>query len=273
VVVEFIYGFIAHSTALMADAGHNVSDVLGLVMAWGAAVLTKRQTSARYTFGLRSSTILAAVLNALLLMLVCGAIALEAIERLASPSSVAGMTVSVVAGIGILINGFSAWMFTRGSKDDLNVRAAYQHMAADAAMSFGVLVSGLIIMQTGWTWLDPLVSIVIVAMILLGTWNLLREAILMVMAAVPANIDPAKVEHYLRQRAGVIAVHDLHIWAMSTTETALMAHLVMPAGCPGDGFINETVSELKRKFAIHHSTLQIEQGTAAHDCALHGKHG
>lgn len=272
VAIEFIYGFIANSTALMADAGHNLSDVLGLMLAWAAAVLTKRAPSARFTYGLRSSSILAAMFNGLLLMLACGAIAWEALQRFSHPSPVEGLTVALVAGIGIAVNGVSAWLFMSGSKDDLNIRAAYQHMAADAAISFGVLVSGLVVMFTNWTWLDAAVSIVIVGLILFGTWGLLRESVELVMAGVPANVDADKVEHFLRHRPGVIEVHDLHIWAMSTTETALTAHLVMPDGS-SDSFIDATVTELKHDFAIHHCTLQIEQGTIAHACALHGQHG
>ncbi|MES2153114.1 MAG: cation diffusion facilitator family transporter [Pseudomonadota bacterium] len=269
VVVEFSYGLVANSTALMADAGHNLSDVLGLVLAWGAAMLAKRRPGGRYTYGLRSSSILAALLNALLLMLACGAIGWEAVHRLASPGPVAGITVSVVAAVGVLINGLSAWLFMAGSKDDLNVRAAYQHMAADAAISLGVVLSGLVIMGTGWTWLDPAASIVIVLLILVSTWALLGESLRMVLAAVPDNVDQADVSDFLLARPGVSGIHDLHIWAMSTTETALTAHLVMPAGYPGDAAIDTIVAHLKADFSIHHVTLQVEQGTTDHDCSLH----
>jgi cobalt-zinc-cadmium efflux system protein len=269
VAIEFTYGFIANSTALMADAGHNLSDVLGLVLAWGAAVLTRATPSGRYTYGLRSSSILAALLNALLLMLACGAIAWEAVHRLSSPAPVAGLTVSVVAAIGVAVNGVSAWLFMAGSKNDLNVRAAYQHLAADAAISFGVVLSGLAIMFTGWAWLDPVVSIVIVLLILVSTWALLRESLRMVLAAVPDNVDVAQVQAFLQARPGVAGMHDLHIWAMSTTETALTAHLVMPAGYPGDVAVDTIVAQLKEKFAIHHCTLQVEMGTTSHACVLH----
>lgn len=272
VAVEFSYGFIANSTALMADAGHNLSDVLGLMLAWGAAMLTRKAPTERYTYGLRSSSILAALLNALLLMMACGAIGWEAAHRFAHPAPVAGLTVSVVAAIGVAINGLSAWLFLAGSKDDLNVRAAYQHMAADAAISLGVVVSGLAIMATGWTWLDPAVSIVIVLLILVSTWSLLRESLQLVLAAVPGNVDAAKVEQFLRAQPGVSDTHDLHIWAMSTTETALTAHVVMPAGYPGDLAIDAIVARLKADFAIHHCTLQVEQGTTDHGCALHAEH-
>jgi cobalt-zinc-cadmium efflux system protein len=269
VAIEFVFGFIANSTALMADAGHNLSDVLGLLLAWGAARLAKSTPNGRYTYGLRSSSILAALANALLLMVACGAIAWEAVHRFSQPAAVEGVTVSVVAAIGVLVNGFSAWLFMAGRKDDLNVRAAYQHMAADAAISLGVVVSGLAIMYTGWTWLDPLVSLGIVVMIVVGTWSLLHESVRLMMAAVPASVDMGAVRSFLVERPGVSEVHDLHIWAMSTTETALTAHVVMPGGYPGDGIIDDLVAQLRADFSIHHCTLQVEEGTTDHGCALH----
>ncbi len=269
VVVEFAYGFIANSTALMADAGHNLSDVLGLTLAWGAAILTRRLPDGRYTYGLRSTTMLAALFNVMLLMLACGAIAWEAVQQLLHPSPVAGMTVAVVAGVGIIVNGISACLFMAGSKDDINIRAAYQHMAADAAISFGVLVAGLVVMYTAWNWLDPAVSIGIVLLILLGTWSLLGESLRMMLAAVPGNVDAPTVEQFLRSSAGVSDVHDMHIWSMSTTETALTAHLVMPAGYPGDSVMDGINAQLKEQFKIHHSTLQVELGTTMHACCLH----
>ena len=270
VAIEFSYGFIANSTALMADAGHNLSDVLGLLVAWGAAMLTRRAPDARYTYGLRSSSILAALFNALILMLACGAIGWEAVHRFSNPAPVEGVTVAIVAAIGVAINGFSAWLFMAGAKDDINIRGAYQHMAADAAISLGVVISGLAIMATGWAWLDPMVSIVIVLLILVSTWSLLKESLRLVLAAVPDNVDQAKVTQYLRAQPGVTSVHDLHIWAMSTTETALTAHLVMPAGYPGDAAVDAIVAGLKSGHAIHHCTLQVEMGTTRHDCSLHG---
>jgi cobalt-zinc-cadmium efflux system protein len=268
VAIEFAYGFIANSTALMADAGHNLSDVLGLVLAWSAAVLAKRAPSARYTYGLRSSSILAALGNAILLLLACGAIAWEALHRFTAPAPVEGITVSVVAAIGVAINGFSAWLFMAGSKGDLNIRGAYLHMAADAAISLGVVVSGLVIMGTGWTWLDPAVSLAIVLLIVFGTWSMLRESLRLVMAAVPDSVDAAAVGRFLAHQPGVSGVHDLHIWAMSTTETALTAHLVMPGGYPGDSAIDEIVTRLHHDFSIGHCTLQVEEGTSQHRCAL-----
>ncbi len=270
VVVEFIYGFIANSTALMADAGHNLSDVLGLVLAWSAVMLARRPPNARYTYGLRSSSILAALANAMFLLLACGAIAWEAVSRFTQPHVVSGMTVMVVAAVGIAVNGLSAWMFMRGSKDDINIRGAYLHMAADAAVSLGVVVAGLLMLQTGWYWLDPLFSLVIVAVIVVGTWGLLKESVQMALSAVPRSIDPQAVERYLLALPGVTAIHDLHIWAMSTTETALTVHLVVPTGYPGDAAVDGIMSELKQRFSIHHSTLQIEQGTTAHTFALQG---
>ena len=271
VAIEFIYGFIANSTALMADAGHNLSDVLGLLVAWGAAVLTRSAPNRRYTYGLRGSSILAALFNALILMLACGVILWEAVHRFTSPAPVAGATVAVVAAIGVAINGFSAWLFMAGSKDDINIRGAYQHMAADAAISLGVVISGLAIMATDWAWLDAAVSIVIVLFILVSTWALLKESLRMALAAVPDNVDAAKVSEFLRARPGVTAIHDLHIWAMSTTETALTAHLVMPSGYPGDAAVDAITDQLKSDYAIHHCTLQIEMGTTVHGCTLHGE--
>jgi cobalt-zinc-cadmium efflux system protein len=268
VAIEFIYGFIADSTALMADAGHNLSDVLGLVLAWGAALLTKAKPKGRYTYGLRGSTILAALANAVLLLVACGAIAWEAVQRFSEPAQVAGSTVAIIAAIGVAVNGFSAWLFMRGAKGDLNVRGAYLHMAADAALSLGVVVSGLAIMATSWTWIDPAVSLVIVVVIVAGTWSLLRESVQLSMAAVPPGVDAGAVKEFLAKQPGVTEVHDLHIWAMSTTETALTAHVVMPGGYPGDQAIDEMVEHLREEFAIHPCTLQVEEGTTHHHCAL-----
>ena len=269
--IEFVYGFIANSTALMADAGHNLSDVLGLALAWGAAILAKRQPQGRFTYGLRSTSMLAALFNSMLLMAACGAIAWEAAQQLLHPSPVAGLTVSVVAGVGILVNGFSAMLFMGGSKDDINIRGAYLHMAADAAISLGVLIAGLVVRYTGWSWLDPLVSVAIVAMIVWGTWSLLGQSLRMMLAAVPDNVDPGEIEQFLRGRPGVTDVHDLHIWAMSTTETALTAHLVVPSGYPGDQAIDNITRQLKEEFSIHHCTMQVEQGTTNHACCLDGQ--
>jgi len=260
VAIEFLYGFIANSTALMADAGHNLSDVLGLGLAWGAALLTKSAPTRRFTYGLRGSTTLAALANALLLMIACGAIAWEAVHRFAHPEPVAGTTVSIVALVGVLINGFSAWLFMAGSKSDINVRGAYQHMAADAALSLGVVVSGVVIMYTGWTWLDPAVSLVLVVVIVVGTWSLLKESVQMVLAGVPASVDATGVTAFLAAQPGVTEVHDVHIWAMSTTETALTAHLVKPAAGDEDGLLARAARELHHRFGIEHVTIQVERG-------------
>jgi len=266
VVVEFGYGVLANSVALIADAGHNLSDVLGLVIAWIASVLTRRAPSSRYTYGLGGSSILAALFNAVLLLVAVGAIAWEAVLRLLHPEPVASGIVMIVAAIGIVVNGVTAALFASGRKDDLNIRGAFLHMLADAAVSAGVVVAGLVILYTGWLWLDPLASLVIVGVIVWTTWSLLRDSLAMSVDAVPASIDPQAVRSYLVSCAGVAAVHDLHIWPLSTTENALTAHLVCPGGHPGDEFLAVAASELKQRFGIGHTTLQIEisEQTACH---------
>ncbi|HEX5485537.1 MAG TPA: cation diffusion facilitator family transporter [Limnobacter sp.] len=268
VVIEFVYGFLANSTALMADAGHNLSDVLGLLLAWAAAELAKKEPNRRFTYGLRGSSILAATANAALLLVACGAIAWEAVQRFWAPSPVAGNTVMIVAGIGILVNSFSAWLFMRGSKHDLNIRGAYLHMAADAAVSLGVVIAGFVMTYTGWQWLDPAVSLVIVLVIVYGTWDLLRESLELSVHAVPQKVNLKNIESYLRNLPGVSSIHDLHVWGVSTTENALTVHLVTPDGYPGDEFMDAVTHSLAHDHGIHHSTLQIEQGTTHHICAL-----
>jgi cobalt-zinc-cadmium efflux system protein len=268
VVIEFAYGFIANSTALIADAGHNISDVLGLILAWGAVILTRKPPSKRYTYGLRSTSIMAALANAMLLLVACGAIAMEAIERFSQPPTVAGLTVTIVAAVGIVINALSAWLLMKGGKEDLNIRGAYLHMAADAAVSLAVVIAGIAMFYTGWFLLDPIISLVIVIVIVIGTWSLLRDSMRLALSAVPAKIDAPAIDAYLRQLAGVTEIHDLHIWGLSTTESALTVHLVMPNGHHGDIFLDETVQTLEERFFIHHSTLQIEQGTTNHSCSL-----
>ena len=268
VIIEFAYGFITNSTALIADAGHNISDVLGLMLAWGAIILTRKAPSKRYTYGLRSTSIMAAVANAMLLLVACGAIAMEAIDRFSQPPAVAGLTVSIVAAVGIVINGLSAWLLMRGSKEDLNIRGAYLHMAADAAVSLAVVIAGVAMFYTGWFMIDPIISLVIVIVIMVGTWSLLRDSMQLALSAVPANIDALAIDAYLRQLDGVTEIHDLHIWGLSTTESALTVHLVMPNGHPGDIFMDEIVQTLEERFFVHHSTLQIEQGTTNHSCSL-----
>jgi cobalt-zinc-cadmium efflux system protein len=271
VVVEFVFGFIANSTALMADAGHNLSDVVGLLLAWGAVAIARKPASRRFTYGLRSASILAALTNAMMLLIACGAIALAAIQRFSEPPAVAGLTVMIVAAIGIVINGLSALLLVRGSKGDLNRRSAYLHMVADAVISLGVVITGALILYTGWNWLDPVVSLAIVVVIVFGTWGLLRESTQLALNAVPHGVDAAAVEIYLRQLDGVTDIHDLHIWGLSTTENALTVHLVIPAGYPGDAFIDQVVRHLEEAFAVHHTTLQTEQGTTDHACALIGR--
>jgi cobalt-zinc-cadmium efflux system protein len=267
VIIEVIYGLLANSMALLADAGHNLSDVLGLLVAWTASVLVRRAPSSRFTYGLRGSSILAALFNAVFLLVTIGAISWEAIQRLGSPEPVAGQTVMIVAAIGIVINGITAWLFASGSKNDINLRGAYAHMAADALVSAGVVVAGLFILLTGWLWLDPVVSLIINAIIIWGTWGLLRDSVAMSMAAVPPQIDPIKVRKFIAERPGVSGLHDLHIWPMSTTEIALTCHLVMPQGHPGDEFIHSLCGELAEQFKINHTTIQIETDQHA-ACAL-----
>jgi cobalt-zinc-cadmium efflux system protein len=266
-----VYGYISNSTALLADAGHNLSDVLGLILAWGASIAAKRAPSGRFTYGLRASTILSALANAVFLLVATGAIGWEAILRLREPKPIAGVTVMVVAGIGILINGATALLFARGRKDDINIGGAYLHMAADAAISFGVVVSAALIIWTGWLWLDPVTSLVICVIILWSTTSLLRASIDMAMAAAPKGTDLDAVRAFLLGRPGVAAIHDLHVWPISTTETALTCHLVMPGGAAGDAFLMETAQLLKTSFRIGHTTLQVETAPD-NGCALAPDH-
>lgn len=258
VVIEAAYGFLAGSMALLSDAGHNLSDVLGLAIAWGAAILAKRSRTSKFTYGLRSSSILAALFNALLLLIAVGGIAWESILRLIEPEPVAAGTVMVVAGIGILVNGFTAYLFMSGSKDDLNIRGAFLHMAADAAVSLGVVFAAAIILWTDATWVDPMISLAIAGVIVWTTWDLLRQSLTLSLQGVPSGISVPEVRTCLEELPGVARVHHLHVWAMSTTETALTVHLVMPEGHPGDRFLAEAQRELKKRFGIGHATLQIE---------------
>ncbi len=268
VAVEVGFGVIGHSVALLADAGHNLSDVLGLVIAWTALILSRRRPTHRYTYGLRSTSILAALFNAIILLIAVGGIALEAIDRLRAPAPVASGTVMAVAAAGILVNGVTALLFLRGQRDDINIRGAFLHMAADAGVSLGVVLAGALIFATGWLWLDPAASLVVALVIVIGTWRLLRDSVNMALHAVPAEIDPAAVRSYLVLSAGVCAVHDLHIWPMSTTETALTCHLVMPEGHPGDRALQHLAHELHERFGIDHATIQVETGDPDHPCKL-----
>ena len=256
--VEAAYGFLANSVALLADAGHNLGDVLGLGVAWLASELTKRVPSGRFTYGLRGSSILAALFNAVFLMLTVGAISLEAIRRLGEPQPVAGQTVMIVAALGIVVNGVTAALFASGREGDVNLRGAFLHQASDALVSAGVVVAGLVILLTGWAWLDPLVSLAVNAVIVWGTWGLLRKSLGMSMAGVPPSVDPVEVRDFLATRPGVASIHDFHVWPMSTTEFALTCHLVMPAGHSGDRILHQLAAEIANRFKIGHSTLQIE---------------
>jgi len=265
VIAQVVFGIVAHSLALLADAGHNFGDVLGLLLAWGASYLSKTRPTPRRTYGLGRSSIFAALANAILLLVAVGAITWEAIRRFYSPGEVAGTTVIIVAAIGVLVNGVTALFFFSGRKQDLNIKGAFVHMAADAAVSLGVVFAGVGILFTGKHWIDPLASIAINAVIVWGTWGLLRDSIAMALDLVPSHIDIDAVRGFLEQQDGVTAVHDLHIWPLSTTRTALTVHLEMPTG-GGDSFLHELCEHLHHQFGIEHSTIQIEQDSSA--CSL-----
>lgn len=268
VVVEIICGLYSNSLALLADAGHNAGDVLGLFLAWGATRLSQRAPSAHYTYGLQSSSILAALANALLLFVACGGIGLEAIRRFSTPAETDSMMMIIVAGIGIAINGGTAMLFMSGQKTDLNIRGAFLHLVGDALVSLGVVISGILVMTTNWLWFDPLTSLAIATFIIISTWGLLRDSITLALHGTPRHIDTNEVKEFLTTRPEVRAVHDLHIWAMSTTETALSAHLVMQSGHPGDAALQNISQQLAQQFGIGHSTLQVELGDSPHDCSL-----
>ena len=268
VVAEVVYGVIANSVALIADAGHNLGDVLGLAVAWLAAWLARRLPSDRYTYGLRGSSILAALSNGVVLLVVTGGIAWAAILRLLHPSLTGGMTVIVVALGGVAVNAVTAMMFASGRKGDLNIRGAFLHMASDALVALGVAVSGAVFLISGWTWIDPVVSLLIGGFIVLGAWSLMRESLDLALQAVPTGVDRAGVLKYLRGLPGVDEVHDLHIWGMSTTETALTAHLVRPGGQIDDQLLRTACADLRATFKVHHATLQVESGSEAHPCEL-----
>lgn len=267
VVAQVAYGLIANSLALLADAGHNAADVVGLVMAWGAFAVADWRPSERFTYRLRAASILSAFANGLILLVAVGAIGWEAIRRLMQPEEVASVTVIVVAAIAVVVNGVSAWLLARGSRSDLNMRGAFLHMLADAGVSVAVIVAAFGILLTGWRWLDPAASLLISAVILVGCWRLLRDSLRLSLNAAPAAIDPAAVRRYLEGLPEVSEVHDLHIWAMSTTETALSCHLVTPGGHPGDDFLQRVARDLQQRFAIGHPTMQIELSDGG-QCAL-----
>jgi cobalt-zinc-cadmium efflux system protein len=259
VIAELVYGTLEKSLALVADAGHNASDVLGLLLAWGAYLVAKRRPSQKHTYGLRRSSILASLTNAVLLLVALGAIIWEALHRFSQPAPVAGGTVIWVALLGIAVNGVTAYLFASGRKGDLNLRGAFQHMLADALVSAGVVVAGIVILFTGWNWLDPVVSLVLAGVILYGTWGLLRESLDLALDAVPEGTDLNAVKSFLTAQAGVSGVHDLHVWGLSTTETALTVHLVVPAGLP-DERLQQLRHELHERFGVEHATVQVEQG-------------
>jgi len=268
VLVELYFGFSANSLALLADAGHNFSDVIGLLIAWGALLLAKRKPTARFSYGLRSSTIMAALANAMLLLVAVGGIVWEGAHRLLAPEAANGSVMIWVALLGVFINIATALMLQHGSKHDINVRGAFLHMVADAAVSLGVVVAGFGMLYLGWQWLDGMVSVLIALVILWSTWGLFKESFKLSLQAVPEQVDMLAVQAYLAALPGVSEVHDLHIWAMSTTEIALTAHLLMPAGHPGDTFLSQVSDGLQSQFHINHPTLQIEIAACAVPCSI-----
>jgi cobalt-zinc-cadmium efflux system protein len=268
--IEAACGFWSHSTALLADAGHNLSDVLGLLIAWGATRLSAVGPDERRTYGFRRSSIMAALANALILLVATGGITWEAVLRLITPQPVGGTTMMIVAAVGVIVNGATAFLFFSGRHHDLNIRGAFLHMAADAVVSLGVVVSGALIAWKGWLWIDPLASLLIVAVIVFSTWGLLIDSINLALDAVPKGIDPVMVRDYLRQLPGITDVHDLHIWGMSTTETALTVHLVKPDGLIDDAFLADVEQTLRSRFKILHPTVQLERGDQEHACVLSG---
>jgi cobalt-zinc-cadmium efflux system protein len=271
VAIEAIVGLSIGSLALVADAGHNLSDVASLLLAWGAVWLAGLHPTRRSTYGFRKATVLASLASACLLLSALGVIAWQAVGRLQSPAPVDGDWVIAVAAVGTVINTATALLFMSGRKRDLNIRGAYLHMAADAAVSVGVVIGGLVIRTTGWLWVDPVLSLAIVALILVGTWGLLRESTHLLLDGVPDHIDPEAVHAWLAARPGVASVHDVHIWALSTTEVALTAHLVMPGGYPGTDTQAAITAGLRREFGIDHATLQIEVADPGHGCSLAGE--
>ena len=258
VVIETVYGILADSLVLLADAGHNLSDVLSLVLAWGAFWLSQKPKTPRRTFGYRKVTIIASSVSAAILLLALGGIAWEALHRFNSPKAVDGLTVIIVAGIGVVVNTATALLFMSDQRHDLNIKGAFLHMVADAAVSFGVVIAGVVIIKTGWLVVDPIISMVIVVIIFIGTWSLLRDSFNLLIDAVPGHIDTEKVSGYIANIAHVIAFHDLHIWALSTTETALSVHLVVDYGIIENEFLEDIQKYLHDEFGIVHSTIQLE---------------
>ena len=269
---EAVAGIASGSLALLADSGHNLGDVLGLSLSWGAALLSRRQPSGRFTYGLRSSSILAALANAIILLVVTGGIAWEAVWRITHPVPVASGIVIWVAAAGIVVNGATALLFASGRLHDLNIKSAFLHMAADTLVTAGVVAAGVVIWLTSWYWLDPAVSLIVSAVIVLGTWGLVRNAINLALDAVPEGVDATAVRAHLLAMPGVTALHDLHIWGMSTTETALTCHLVLPGGHPGDAVLNGVAQQLHHLFGIQHTTIQIELADTEEACVLTPEH-
>jgi len=263
VLIESFYGWQINSLALLADAGHNLSDVAGLVLAWAGAWAARIQPDARHSYGFKRASIVAAFINALVLLVAMGSLAWEAVMRLQSPEPIAGVTVMVVAGIGIVINTATALLFMRGREHDLNLRGAFLHMAGDALVSAGVVIAGGLALWQGWVWLDPVVSLIIAAVIVLSTWGLFRQSVHLLFDGVPQHIDMPQIQAWLAHQPGVDHVHDLHVWAMSTSQVALTAHLVMPQGAPGDAFLQSITDQLKTQFKIDHTTVQIVQSPFA----------
>ncbi len=270
VVVETIYGFAANSMALLADAGHNLSDVLGLVVAFGGAMLVKRRPSPRFTYGLKKSSILAALINALLLLVAVGGIIAEAVRRLVHPEPSNGNVVMAVAAVGILINGITAWLFARGRKHDINIRGAFLHMLSDALVSAAVVVAGFLMLRTGLPWIDPVISLIVAGVILWGTWGLLAESTSMTLAGTPKSIETDQVARALEKLPGVVGTHHLHIWSLSTTETALTVHLQVDAGCDRDLILRQANAYVHQMFGIDHSTIQVELSAPAAVDDCHG---
>ncbi len=268
VAIEAGYGITADSMALIADAGHNLSDVISLLLAWGASVLASKQPTQNRTFGFRRATILASLTSAILLLVALGGIVWETLGRLSTPRPVEGMTIIIVAGIGVIINSATALLFISGQKHDLNIRGAYLHMAADAGVSLGVVVAGMAIMVTGWLWLDPAISLVIVAVILVGTWNLLQDSINLSIDAVPQGIDMSAIKDYLTKMTNIAEIHDLHVWALSTTETALTVHLVADNDLIDNNLLREVQQHLHDNFGIEHTTIQVEKKDTENGCML-----
>lgn len=268
VLVELFYGWQSHSLALLADAGHNLSDVLGLVLAWAGMWMARLRPDDRHTYGWQRASIMAALINALILLVAMGSMAWEAFDRFSNPMPIQGQTVMLVAAVGVLVNGITAWLFMSGGHDDINIRGAFLHMASDALVSLGVVIAGGVYLWTGWTWLDPVISLAIALLVVLGTWSLFSQSLHLAFDGVPQTVNLSEVRAHLAALPGVAEVHDLHVWAMSSAETALTVHLVMPAGHPGDAFIADVIEGLHDVFDIEHATLQIEIGDSERPCKL-----